>query len=1157
MTAGGEPGGAPSAGMPPGGASPGGKQAAATPGGALRTVPFIALFRFADARDRAAGAVALLCALGSGVVVPVSTLLLGALLNDTSGYASRVDAAALYLTLLGVGSFLCLGGGVVLASLSAQRQAARLRRAYVRALLRQDIAWGEAEGLAEAAARLAEDSLTVAGGIGEKIFLVVSGAAQFLGSIVLAFALAADAWRLALTLLAALPAAVAAIGGLFTFVAALAGDSDDAYARAGAVLAESLALARTVAALGGEEHEAARYDTHLATAERAGVKKGVLAGASQGVFLFTMAALYAIGLYSGARFIGLNRDAHHECDAFGNVNGSASFACFSGGSVVQVLFAIVGGAFSLGIMVPNLGAVAAARAAAARLHAVIERVPPIDALAVAADGLPPPAPRPAVALPTPPFRIAFEGVSFAYPARPTEPILTDFNLVIEGGARVALVGTSGSGKSTVIALLSRMYDVSGGRVTIGGVDIRDVPLSWLRAQLAVVAQEPQLLPLSVHDNIAAGSGADAAAVEATAALADATPFVEALPAKFETLVTSAQLSGGQKQRLCIARALARRAPVLCFDEATSALDSRSEAAILGNIAAAAAAAPASAVVATHIVVAHRLSTVRSSDTIFVMDKGRVVEKGSHDALLAAGETYARLWTLGAGSTSESSDASAAAGVAAAMPSERAAKLADATGPNTTIASDNSDSIGVPAKRAAPLPGLWAAAWRLQRPEAGTLSAAIVLSAINGVALPAFAILITQFVSIFYLDTSSMIAQATIYMGFFFALALAMFTLNTLQGVAFAAAGEPFVRRLRRAAFASIIAQPAAFFESPGNAAGRLAASLGIDAAKLKLALGPRLGEKIGSLATLVAGVIVCFIASWELTLVIAALMPFVVLAADAENRVTFGTEGAAEKEGLATAVGIAAEAAAAVRVVHAFALEDAVSRRFADALRGPRRVALHRALALGLGFGSSQALQSIATAVIFKVGLALMMAGRTTPDRVILCFFSFQFASFGLPNLVSLSGDLAAIRASVKSIFGLVRRVPEIDGSEAAEAAWAASGAAALAMPAAGRLELRDVYFAYPSRPAAVLNGVSLVVEPGQTAALVGPSGCGKSSVVALFLRLYDAQAGAVLVDGLDARARPARVLRDRMGWVGQEAPLFADTISYNVAYGRAGGASK
>jgi len=100
------------------------------------------------------------------------------------------------------------------------------------------------------------------------------------------------------------------------------------------------------------------------------------------------------------------------------------------------------------------------------------------------------------------------------------------------------------------------------------------------------------------------------------------------------------------------------------------------------------------------------------------------------------------------------------------------------------------------------------------------------------------------------------------------------------------------------------------------------------------------------------------------------------------------------------------------------------------------------------------------------------------------------------------------------------------------------------------------VHFAYPSRPAAVLRGVSLAIEPGQTAALVGPSGCGKSSVVALFLRLYDAQAGAVLVDGLDVRARPARALRDRVGWVGQEAPLFADTITYNVAYGRAGGAA-
>jgi len=187
--------------------------AAAVPspqGAPLRPVSFAALFRFADARDAAAGVCALACAAGSGVVIPLTTLLLGALLDASGGGAgdgARVDAAAGWLALLAAGAFVCLGGGVLLASFSAQRQAQRLRRAYVRALLRQDVAWGEAAGLVEAAARLAEDSLTILGGTGEKLFLVVAGAAQFLGSIVLAFAIAADAWRLALTLLAALPGA--------------------------------------------------------------------------------------------------------------------------------------------------------------------------------------------------------------------------------------------------------------------------------------------------------------------------------------------------------------------------------------------------------------------------------------------------------------------------------------------------------------------------------------------------------------------------------------------------------------------------------------------------------------------------------------------------------------------------------------------------------------------------------------------------------------------------------------------------------------------------------------------------------------------------------------------------------------------------------------
>ena len=1190
----------------------------AAPADAGPTVPFLSLFRFADAQDRLSLLLILLCAAFSGVAIPLTSLVLGQLLNgsiDTSSadYAARVDTAALHMTLLAIGCFLSLGGGVLLSYHSSSRQALRLRRAYLRALLRQDAAYADAHPLPLAAARVTEDTLSVQAGTGEKLFLVLAGFAQFVGSFALAFSVAADAWRLGLTLLVLVPFAIAAVGLLFSFVSGLSGASDDAYASAGAVLVEALSMVRTVAALGGEEHEAARYNAHLATAEKAGLGKGLASGAGQGIFSFVMCALYGVGLYAGARFIAVSRGEHPECGL-----ASGDYQCFTGGAVIQVLFAVVGGVFALGIVAPNLGYLAGARSAGARLHALIDHVPGIDALGPdegegegagegegEAGGLAAAASAQAGDPSLANARIVFEGVSFAYPSRPHEPVLRRVSFVVEPGTCLALVGPSGAGKSSIVALLERYYDPTEGRITINGVDLRALRVPWLRRHLALVSQEPQLLPVSVRDNIAAGAGAGE--VEAAAAAADIHDFVAALPQGYDTIVSSSRLSGGQKQRVCIARALARAAtaPVLLFDEATSALDSASEARISSMLTGrrGGAAAP------TMVMVAHRLSTVAAAaHTVVVLQAGEVAETGTHAELVAKeGGVYARLWALGGG-------AGAGAGGAPSPPpapfsplppippSPKAQPplpapplhpdhlvLAAPAGGAGEGGSDDGKGAAAAAEAEARDWALvprtpWLRAWALQAPEAGWVCAGVALTLLSGALLPAFAVLLTRFVVIFYdPDAGAMQGTALVYMGAFFGMALGMVAVNTAQGYAFAAFGEPFLRRLRSGAFSSVLAQGVAFLDSPRRSPTLLAARLGSEATKLRLALGARLGEKLSSLSTLFVGVGVAFSASWQLTLLVLALGPAVVLAADAENTVTYGAEAEAAKAELTAAAGLAGEAVAAVRVVHAFGLEARVLERFAALLRAQNATAAARARALGLGYGASQAAQVLSMAIVFKAGLALAAAGQPggNPEAVFLVFFSFQFACFALPNLTSLRADAAAISDSLRAFFSILSTAPEVDAGGAAAVAWAgAAGSAAAAgaavgdagaasaaraatpTPAAlvavprGRIELRDVHFSYPSRPGAVLRGCSLVIEAGQTAALVGPSGCGKSSVIALLLRLYEVQAGSgsVSIDGVDVRGIPPRALREAMGWVQQEAPLFDESIAYNIAYGRAGG---
>ncbi|KAI8952791.1 P-loop containing nucleoside triphosphate hydrolase protein [Xylaria longipes] len=1128
--------------------------------------------------------------IGAGIPFPILGIIFGELVDDLNGatcaaegtpisespqdYQAAINQKILLVVAAALAQFALIYIYSVCWNLFGERLAHRLREKYFRSLLRQEVSFFDKLPAGEVSSRLSADITTIQNGTSEKVGVYLGVVALFVTSYIIAFI---KGPKLAGILVSLVPAFLfmTFCGG--HYVGKYATLASEHIASASSIALESLSNVMVVQAFRANDRLEAKYAAELSLAKKESIKKAVAVAIQSGLLYFIAFSACGLAYWQGSITI---------ADVVAGRQEGTSV-----GSIYTIIFILVDASIVISQVSPYLQIFSSAAAALDKLKTDIDRRSKIDGTIENSNET--------SAHPPGVFEgdVRLENVAFTYPSRPDVPVIQDVSLQFPAGKTTAIVGLSGSGKSTIAGLVTRLYDADHGDLFLDGRNIRDINVRQLRSYIGLVQQDPMLLNRSVLENIALGlvnssrpehtafqsivlgnqlsqiaeavrggedflKAAEAYSEETikvarmilhAADLADAGVFVGNLEFGLGTIVgpNGDLLSGGQKQRVALARALVKDPRILVLDEATSSLDSASEQRIQAGIERA-------SVGRTVISIAHRLATVKNADKIVVMRNGRVIEEGSHNDLMAKDADYAalvRLQNMG----SETSSISTTQGSKLSIDLKRK--------PSSFIDDNKEEAAETvePAKQEGAIKDLmegepdrpaWSTMKRLAsftRPHLLWLFIAFLGSLIVGGTYLGSALIFGNTINALSpCNTEQAIRAAGSLFGLlYFILAIAEFFANGTSWSMFGLVAEKVLYVIRVLSFRSLFDQDLQWHQSENRTPSSLLSFITSDTAAIGSLTGSIIGTMFSISVNFIAAIILSHIVAWKIAVVGLAIVPLMLGAGFMKLWIVSRFD---EKHGKAfeKSVGISVEAVNSIKTVAALSLEQEILGTYQRSLELPRQEVTRSIIWSNLFLALSMSISNLLYALIYWWGSKQIVSGLYTQAQFFIVLISLLVSAQLWGQFFTLAPEITRAGRAVGRICDLIDLGSSQTTGKANDTEAMVESRTLTPAPGQGlAVKFKQVKFSYPARPnRQILKGLDIDIPPGQFCALVGPSGAGKSTIISLLERMYSVESGSIEVGGFNISSKSEPVFRDDIGLVPQDSVLFDGSIRFNVALG-------